>query len=82
MYASIFGISGVLHLDVFEQPEQHVFFSNLPESQFEISWQDAEKIRGSEGAWRRFPQDPVYLLPGCVVRYLEFETIRVKRNRT
>ncbi len=22
-------VSGALHLDVFEQPEQHVFFSNL-----------------------------------------------------
>jgi len=32
-------------------------------------------------AWRCFPQDPVYLLPGCVVRYLEFERIWVKRNR-
>jgi hypothetical protein len=30
MYASLFGISGALHLDVLEQPEQHVFFSNLP----------------------------------------------------
>ena len=31
MYASLFGILGALHLDVFEQPEQQVFFSNLPE---------------------------------------------------
>jgi hypothetical protein len=30
MYASLFGISGALHLDVFEQPEWQVFFSNLP----------------------------------------------------
>jgi hypothetical protein len=29
MYASLFGISGALHLDVFEQPEQRMFFSNL-----------------------------------------------------
>jgi hypothetical protein len=29
MYASLFGISGALHPDVFEQPEQQVFFSNL-----------------------------------------------------
>jgi len=29
MYASFFGISGALHLDVFEQPETQVFFSNL-----------------------------------------------------
>jgi len=29
MYASLFGISGALHLDVFEQPEHQVFFSNL-----------------------------------------------------
>jgi hypothetical protein len=31
MYASLFVISGALHLDVFEQPEQQVFFSNLLE---------------------------------------------------
>ena len=31
MYASLFGILGALHLDVFEQPEQPVFFSNLLE---------------------------------------------------
>ena len=31
MYASLFGISGALHLDVFEQPEHQVFFSNLLE---------------------------------------------------
>jgi hypothetical protein len=30
MYASLFGISGALHLEVFEQPESQVFFSNLP----------------------------------------------------
>jgi len=29
MYASLFGISGALHMDVFEQPEHPVFFSNL-----------------------------------------------------
>ena len=29
MYASLFETSGALHLDVFEQPEQLVFFSNL-----------------------------------------------------
>jgi hypothetical protein len=29
MYASLFGISGALHLAVFEQPEQQVFFSDL-----------------------------------------------------
>jgi hypothetical protein len=29
MYASLFEISGALHLDVFEQPEQQVFFSSL-----------------------------------------------------
>ncbi len=29
MYASLFETSGALHLDVFEQPEQPVFFSNL-----------------------------------------------------
>ena len=29
MYASLFEISGALHLDAFEQPEQKVFFSNL-----------------------------------------------------
>jgi hypothetical protein len=29
MYASLFGISGALHLDIFEQPEEQVFFSNL-----------------------------------------------------
>ena len=28
MYASLFGISGALHLDVFEQPEQKTSFSN------------------------------------------------------
>ena len=31
MYASLFGISRALHLDVFEQPEHQVFFSNLLE---------------------------------------------------
>jgi hypothetical protein len=31
MYASLFGILGALHLDVFEQPEEHLFFSNLIE---------------------------------------------------
>jgi len=29
MYASLSGILGALHLDVFEQPEHQVFFSNL-----------------------------------------------------
>ena len=29
MYASLFGVSGAFHLDVFEQPEQQLFFSNL-----------------------------------------------------
>jgi hypothetical protein len=29
MYASLFETSGALRLDVFEQPEQPVFFSNL-----------------------------------------------------
>ena len=29
VYGSLFGISGALHLHVFEQPEEHVFFSNL-----------------------------------------------------
>jgi hypothetical protein len=29
MYASLFGILGVLHLDVFEQPERRLFFNNL-----------------------------------------------------
>jgi hypothetical protein len=29
MYASLFEISGALHLDLFEQPEHKVFFSNL-----------------------------------------------------
>jgi hypothetical protein len=29
MYASLFGISGVLHLAVFEQPAKQVFFGNL-----------------------------------------------------
>jgi len=28
MYASLFEMSGALHLDVFEQPEEKVFFSN------------------------------------------------------
>jgi hypothetical protein len=28
MYASLFGISGALHLYVFEQPEHQVFFNN------------------------------------------------------
>jgi hypothetical protein len=35
----------------------------------------------SEGAKEAFPQDPVYLLLGRVVRYLEFETIWLKTNR-
>jgi hypothetical protein len=29
MYASLFEILGALHLDVFEQPEKKVFFSDL-----------------------------------------------------
>jgi len=29
MYASFLGISGALHLDIFQQPAQRVFFSNL-----------------------------------------------------
>jgi len=29
MYASLFEIWGALHLDVFEQPEKRVFFSDL-----------------------------------------------------
>ena len=29
MYASLFGILGALHLDVFDQPEHQVFFSTL-----------------------------------------------------
>jgi len=29
LYASLFGISDALHLAVFDQPEQQVFFSNL-----------------------------------------------------
>jgi hypothetical protein len=29
MYASFLGISGALHLDIFQQPAHHVFFSNL-----------------------------------------------------
>jgi len=33
MYASLFGISGALHLAVFEQPAKQVFFGNLSESQ-------------------------------------------------
>jgi len=41
MYASLFGILGALHLDVFEQPEHQVFSSNplAPhlESSFNIS---------------------------------------------
>src|SRR4030043_203850 len=28
MYASLLGISGALHLSIFDQPEQQVFFSN------------------------------------------------------
>jgi hypothetical protein len=28
MYASLFGIWGALHLDIIEQPEEQVFFSN------------------------------------------------------
>jgi len=31
MYASLCEVSGALHLDVFEQPEQEVFFRNLLE---------------------------------------------------
>jgi len=31
MYASLFEVSGALHPDVFEQPEQEVFFSDLLE---------------------------------------------------
>ena len=30
---SLFGISGALHLDVFEQPDHQVFFSNLVEKE-------------------------------------------------
>jgi hypothetical protein len=34
-----------------------------------------------EGAWRRFPQDPVYVLLGRVLSYPEFEAIEVQINR-
>jgi hypothetical protein len=29
MYASLLGISGALHLDVFDQPAQSIFFTDL-----------------------------------------------------
>jgi hypothetical protein len=29
MYASLLGISGALHLDVFDQPAQPIFFTDL-----------------------------------------------------
>jgi hypothetical protein len=35
MYASLFGISGALHLDVFEQPEQIDVFQQLPDADFD-----------------------------------------------
>ena len=41
----------------------------------------ATSIPERAGAWRHFPQDPVYLPPGCVVRYPEFKVIWAKNNR-
>jgi hypothetical protein len=50
MYASLFGILGALHLDVFEQPEQQVFSSNLLalhlESSFNITAPHPRKEMG------------------------------------
>jgi hypothetical protein len=43
MYASLFETSGALHLDVFEQPCQKLFFVNLLESQ-EIDLLAAERL--------------------------------------
>ncbi|MBP1738549.1 MAG: hypothetical protein H6Q48_842 [Deltaproteobacteria bacterium] len=50
MYASLFEVSGALHLEVFEQPEQKVFFSNLlvsrPGSSFNLC---VPRARGEVG---------------------------------
>jgi hypothetical protein len=40
-----------------------------------------EAIIQRMGLRRFIPQDPVYLLMGRVVRYLEFESLWVKKNR-
>ena len=37
VYASLLGISGALHLDVFDQPAQEVFFSGLLRSLTELT---------------------------------------------
>ena len=37
MYASFLGISGALHLSIFQQPVQQVFFSNLLLSTLRLS---------------------------------------------
>jgi hypothetical protein len=52
MYVSFLGISGALHLAVFEQPLEQVFFSNLLDPQTDISLQDVWK-RKSEPQNRR-----------------------------
>jgi len=51
MYASLFEISGALHLDVFEQPDHQVFFSNLVEKEGSPC-RVKERHLGKEGARR------------------------------
>jgi hypothetical protein len=57
MYASLFVISGALHLDVFEQPEQQVFFSNLLE---DVAFVENDGSRRAKDLWvflfQSFPQ--------------------------
>ena len=41
----------------------------------------ADRTIGMRRGEEAFPKDPVYQLMECVVRYPEFERIRVKINR-
>jgi len=53
MYASLLGMSGALHLDIFDQPAQRVFFSNLLD--------DTARKRGKRGGLRATKQKNVYV---------------------
>jgi hypothetical protein len=45
MYASLFGISGALHLNVFEHPEQQMFLSNLLENKAHTHGDENQTVR-------------------------------------
>jgi hypothetical protein len=59
MYASLFGISGALHLDVFEQPEHQVFFSNLIETKLLFFARDLSACECFQHLHQRG------MIPGC-----------------